>query len=53
MDDISASKSVTYSLPGYLVIALKEQADNEHRTPSNMLRAILEKNLEAPRGDAE
>ena len=51
MDDLAISKSVTYSLPRYLVAALKERADDEHRTPSNMLRVILEERLVAPRGD--
>ena len=51
--DNAAPKSFTFQLPTYLFTALKKKADEDHRTPSNMLRVILEKNLEAPRGDVE
>ena len=52
MDDLANAKSVTYSLPAYLLIALKAKFNDEHRTPSNMLRVILEESLEAPTGES-
>ena len=52
MDDPAAAKSFTFSLPAYLYEALKNLADQERRTPSNMVRVILEDKLIAPAGDA-
>ena len=51
MDDSSFTKTVSFSLPAYLVEALGKMAVQESRSASNMLRVILEERLEAPRGD--
>ena len=52
MEDVAANKSFTFSLPLYLYKALKTLADQERRTPSNMVRVILEAKLVAPAGES-
>ena len=51
MNDDIGMRQFTVRLPDYVFDALKKCADEEQRTPSNMLRRILLQHLDAPRGD--
>ena len=52
MNDEMGTSQFSVRLPDYVIAALRELADRERRTLSNMIRVILEERLEAPKGDS-